>query len=604
MPDPYMNVLSPNRPGLDLTVAPASARPPIPPLRLHGMRLINDNAAGLADAEGYLGTRLGFVTGFAEANNASGTWADSLQATKEQAAALAPLNRPIHWGIPICHGTLGHGAVETLRGDHDATIREMFVVMGNANPDEQYLFGGPGWEMNFWSAYPWCRAFITNAQFRALYRKIVTIGRAVDDRWVFDFCPNIRVIASDGKVVDPTQFYPGDAFVDHIDTHAYLRGDIEQTILGLMPAQTIANVWDGEWGINQLTAWAEGRGKMMSMTETGITGDGTANNSATGDLYSAHFNRAYEWFRTGNRLLYGVWNKSTPFNCRLSGAQPQYPVASAAHKAGFDRVAKPWTPALQFGRELIEHRSAKDAALMVMDNSTLLVTSWADRVGGKLASNAASARPTYSATARNGLPGVTGDGADDVLVQADVTAVPVTGKAHTTFLQAFTSAAAANFSYLLADTDTTGGGTQTRAIGHNAGALYLRSGGAGYAGPVIRPSDASIVVAYRDVVLLPAPIVTVQGSVNGGAPWSDNVVLPNPSMTITKRVLFGNGSASDGVSQRIAGTIQEQGTIARIPTPSETQMLHGYLAWEWGTVANLPTRHPFKTSRPTYGGPM
>lgn len=577
------------------------ARPTLPALRLQGMRLITDDAAGLADAENYLGTQIGFITAFAETNNAAGTWADSLAATRAQITALAPLNRPLYWGFPLCHGTAGNGAAETLRGDFDTTIRTMFqeIVAANRPLPGNYFLIRLGWEMNFWSAYPWCRAFITPAQYIALYRKIVMLARSVDSRLFFDWTPNIRVIGADGKVIDPTQFWPGASWVDVNGTDAYLRYEIE-TANGITPTQTIANVWEGEWGINQLYAFAEAQGKPFLIAETGINGDGTANNGTTGDLYSAHINRLYEFVRSKSVFLHGYWNKASPFNCRLSNNQ--YAAASAAYKAAFDKVAKPWTPARQFGRELLEHRDASNTASMVMDAGTLLVTSWADQVAGKLAQNTQSARPTYSATARNGLPGVTGDGADDVLIQTDVTNVPATGKAHTTFMQAYTLATAANFTYFLADTDATGGGTQTRAIGHNGGNLRIQSGNAGYAGPAIRPIDASIVVGFRDAYTSPSAAFTVQGSVNGGAPWSDNVTLPNPTMTITKRVLFGNGASTDGVSQRINATLQEQGTVSRVLSLAETQMLHGYLAWKWGNQAALPANHPNKAAAPMYGG--
>lgn len=574
----------------------------LPGLKLQGGRLITDNAAGLADFENFIGTQVGFITAFAETNNATGTWVDSLNATKAQAASLVSLNRPLYWAFPLCHGTAGNGALETLRGDHDETIKAMFAEIITANrplPGNIFLIR-LGWEMNFWSAYPWCRAYITSAQYRALFRKIVNLGRQVDKRIYFDWTPNIRVIGADQKVVDPRDFYPGSSYVDAMGCDAYLRYEIEVPIQGLTPAQTIYNVWDGEWGINALYSYAESMNKPFLIAETGTNGDLTANNGTTGDLYSAHINRLAEFVRSKNVILHGYWNKATPFNCRLSNSQ--YPATSAAYKAAFDKVAKPWTPSLQFGKELVEWRDASIANSLVMDSTTFLVTSWADQVSGKLAANSASARPTYSATARNNKPGLIADGADDSLIQTDVSNVPGMGKAHTTFMQVYTATGAGNFTYWLADTDATGGGTNTRAVGHNNSNLRLQGGNAGYAGGAIKDIDTSIVITYRDAYSTATAASTVQGSINGATPWSDGQSLPYPSIALTKRVLFGNGASSDGVANRIAGTMQELGTISRTVSIAETNMLHGYLAWKWGTQNLLPANHPYKTAAPTYGG--
>lgn len=575
-------------------------RPRVPALRLTGVRLPSDDSAGLSAVESWLGKQVGLVISFAETGNASGGWTDSLAATQAQIAALGPLGRSIYWAFPLCHGTAGAGAVETLRGDHDATIKTMFAAIAAARPTDPYIFVRLGWEMNFWSAYPWCRAHLTVAQYIALYRHIVSIGRAVDSRICFDWTPNAYVLGEDGKIVNPTDRYPGDAWVDIVAVDAYLRYEIESTINGLAPLTTINNFWDGEWGINALYAWAQQRGKPFGIAETGINGDGTASNGATGDLYSAHINRLYEFVSSKDVVFHCWWDKSTPFNCRISAGQ--YPTAASAYRDAFDGIPKAWTPLRQFGRELVEHRDASDVATLSLTGSS--VDAWADKVASKVAAATGSARPTYSATARNGLAGVTGDGADDVLVQTDVVNVPAPGEAMSIFLQVYTAPGAAAFSYYLADSDATGGATNTRAIGHNNGNLRLQANNYGYSGGLVRGIDAGIIISWRAAYNIATRAGTVIGSINGGVPWADNVTMSQAPMTLTKRVLFGNGAAGDAVANRVSATLQEVGTICRPLTARERVYLSGYLAAKWGRQTDLPPGHPFKVSPPTYGGSL
>lgn len=576
----------------------ASKRPTIPALRMCGMRLISDDAAGLTDAETWLGTQLDFIISFAETGNASGTWTDSLAALQASITALQPLNRPIYWAFPLCHGTVGNQAVNTLAGTHDATIKAMFAAILACRPNDARIFIRLGWEMNFWSAYPWCRAFINPTQYKQLYQRIVTIARSVSPSFVFDWCPNVRVIGKDQAIVDPTQFYPGDDYVDIIATDAYLRYDIEFTINGTPTAQTVINVWDGTWGINALYAFAETRGKPFGIAETGVTGGGGGSNGTEGDLYSAHYNRLYEFVRSKNVVFHGHWNKATPFNCRLSGNQ--YATCATVVKDGFDKVAKTWTLVRQFGRELVEWFDVSDAATLTLSGA--LVTTITDKVAGKTANQAGSARPTYSATARNGLPGISADGADDCLIQTDVTNIPAQGKAVTNIMQCYVDAAAANFSYLLADTDATGV-NNTRAFGHNANNLRIQ-GDAGYAGGTIKGQDNSIVISYADSYdTTGGKDSTVQGSINGAAPWADNVSISMANFTISKRVLFANGAGSDGVANRIVATEQEIATISRQVSTAETDMIHGYLGWKWRlSGAHLPANHVYRNAAPVYGG--
>ena len=42
--------------------------------------------------------------------------------------------------------------------------------------------------------------------------------------------------------------------------------------------------------------------------------------------------------------------------------------------------------------------------------------------------------------------------------------------------------------------------------------------------------------------------------------------------------------------------------VAWQENPAFRRLLQGYLAWKWGSQSLLPNGHPFKTSRPLFGG--
>ncbi len=610
MSDPNTNVLTPNWPGLDPTFGANESvpHPALPALRLFGARLSSNDAAGLADIENFLGKPIESLTAFAETNAAVGSWADSLAATRDEIAKLKPLNRPIYFAFPICGGP-GSGPVETLRGDHDETIRQMFrdiIVCNRPFVDPKtgkvYFPIRLAWENTIYAAYFWGRAYLAPREFRALWRYIAKIGKSVDSRFYFDFTPNNRIPGPDGKVIDPRPYFPGRDLVSAIGVDAYIRYEVEVTVEGLTPEQSIAKTWDGEWGIMDLYRWAESLDLPINIAETGTNGSQDANNSVTGDRYAPHYNRLGHFVRTKRVFVASIWNKDnspTSFNCRITDLK--YPLSAAVVKAAFGVNAVPWTPALHFGLDLVQHHSAMDAALMTIDGTTQQVAAWPDRISGKVLTAAGSARPVYSATARNGKPGITADGADDAMVQTDVSNLPIYSKAVTNFVQAYTFGDAGAFSYLFADTDAVGGATNTRGINHNNGNGRFYSGGMTLTGPAIRGIDASIIATLRDGYS--ATQQTVQMAVNGGMLWSDGLIAQIPPTTATKRVLFGNGAANDGVANRIHATMQEMGTIRRAIDKDEVALLQGYLAWTWGTQAQLPATHPYKLAAPTYGGP-
>lgn len=66
----------------------------------------------------------------------------------------------------------------------------------------------------------------------------------------------------------------------------------------------------------------------------------------------------------------------------------------------------------------------------------------------------------------------------------------------------------------------------------------------------------------------------------------------NPMTGIT----IGNFST---VTQGGSGVQYEIVALATAPSADDRQKLEGYLAWKWGTVANLSVTHPYKSEAPT-----
>jgi hypothetical protein len=67
-------------------------------------------------------------------------------------------------------------------------------------------------------------------------------------------------------------------------------------------------------------------------------------------------------------------------------------------------------------------------------------------------------------------------------------------------------------------------------------------------------------------------------------------------------VILGNGITGSGGNAYFGGKIHEVMYFSSELTDFAVRRLEGYLAWKWGAQANLVNGHPFKTSRPQFGG--
>jgi hypothetical protein len=176
-----------------------------------------------------------------------------------------------------------------------------------------------GWEFNG-NWYAWQA---TNpATWAACWRQIVTSARATAPGLLWDW--NVNRGKSAG-LADPTQAYPGDAYVNIIGVDSY----------DMWPAATAPNGWqtqlNGLQGLNYWLSFAVTHGKKLAVSEWGNV---TTGSSAGGD--SAQYVQDMRGFFAANadNLAYESTFQGSTVGGSYSAATT-VPNAAAAYQAGF-----------------------------------------------------------------------------------------------------------------------------------------------------------------------------------------------------------------------------------------------------------------------------
>lgn len=230
-----------------------------------------------------------------------------------------------------------------------------------------------------------------------------------------------------------------------------------------------------------------------------------------------------------------------------------------------------WTP-LALGSKLVAWWDAERSDTITRSGG--LVSSWRDVVGGyNMAQSSASLKPVYSATSFNGRPGLTFDGADDVLL-------------FTGFPASFPAGADPSWMWGVADqqraNSVAGTGTvlqygsgsttnNTRRIvrvqdgGENRGNLMVGTGGSG---PSV--TNISVVFAGRHVILGKASGTTIECVMDGTGMTPAAVV---PATTAGGNAAIG-GAVNGG--NFLLGVINS--VLITLPlTTAEEALLNAYL---------------------------
>jgi hypothetical protein len=76
-----------------------------------------------------------------------------------------------------------------------------------------------------------------------------------------------------------------------------------------------------------------------------------------------------------------------------------------------------------------------------------------------------------------------------------------------------------------------------------------------------------------------------------------STLAPIPAGVVSGIVALGNrfGANSFGMNGKMSEFVFVSGTLST----ADRQKVEGYLAWKWGTQADLPVGHPYKNSPPT-----
>lgn len=81
---------------------------------------------------------------------------------------------------------------------------------------------------------------------------------------------------------------------------------------------------------------------------------------------------------------------------------------------------------------------------------------------------------------------------------------------------------------------------------------------------------------------------------DGGSPFT--IAQPAPLIVGSMGVM--QGPTTDAYENMPAGFFAEAVPLGYTPTTDERQRIEGYLAWKWGSVARLPSDHPYKSAPP------
>jgi hypothetical protein len=524
----------------------------------------------------WLGRYPGHKMLFADAS----TWALA-QTRLEGSIAALPLQwggyteqlQQIEWVFPLCTST--QALSQTTAGTHDAVITAMFEAIEAARPTGE-LWIRLGWEFNI-TAYPWnIVAANTAQQYIDAWQHVVDLARAVSDRFVFTWCVN-------WAAQNPEPAYPGDTYVDVIGMDAYFKTQFDQNT-----GQTGLQVWeykrDAAYGEQWMVDFAATHGKRWALCEWG-------GNADEPDWMQGQI----DYIQANRPKYHGYWNQTTPSdaNCMLSNGA--YPNMGAIYVAEFGNPAavRSWDPLLYFGTDLVDWYDASHESSMTLVSGA--VSQWVSEIGPKDVEQSNSAnRPAYSATARNGLPGLTFDGASDVLVGVDVSNVPLGQEAVSYCLQIYGAADVAQFRYAMSDTNVVPNQRMVGAGGSGLPTRFQASGNMSASGSSLTNTDRSVHVS------VPAGATpTVSMAVDGKTPNTAAVAVT--AYTPTKKVIGGSGAASDAVGSYFKGTVQEIFTVKRALTAGEIDMVHGYLAHKWqgtrGAVV-LQAGHPYLNAPP------
>lgn len=257
---------------------------------------------------------------------------------------------------------------------------------------------------------------------------------------------------------------------------------------------------------------------------------------------------------------------------------------------GFLLAGGRWSPA-RLGGAVAAWFDAQMPGTVSLSGSS--VTSWASRVGSIVAAQATTAnQPTYSATARNGFPGVTFNGSNHILDFSATTGFPSGDGDGFMCAVGYVAPTDTGYRYMASYGDAGIASDASRSI-----ALGAAGGGKSPAFIVFGTSDD----LYSTTIWSGYDRVFVSQAGSGQLSLTiDGQLSPDtkPATLVTTTPGVGRLGAYSGGGNYWKGVIQEVVVGNRKLTAQERQRMEGYLAWRWGLASQLPAGHPYRNAAP------
>lgn len=247
-----------------------------------------------------------------------------------------------------------------------------------------------------------------------------------------------------------------------------------------------------------------------------------------------------------------------------------------------------WTP-LTLGSAIKGWWSADDHGTARMtDDGAGLISNWVDKAGSMAVTAATTARPTWAANSFNSAyAGLTFDAAANCFVSTTLTSLPTGATASDIYIM--TTAAANGLQGLALVYGSTAANQSKRILKSTLDRLSIDDGSASIV-------DVSGALSSSPVIIGAQYAGTTVTGWKNGAPTNAATGTIASLNTGTTRLRIG-ASIAVTAAGFWAGVVRHV-VITTTLTTIQRQQLEGWLAWDSGESALLPSSHPYKLVRP------
>ena len=241
---------------------------------------------------------------------------------------------------------------------------------------------------------------------------------------------------------------------------------------------------------------------------------------------------------------------------------------------GYSRL---WTPA-ELGVSLALWLDADDTSTITLNGAT--VSQWRDKSGNARHANqtVATSQPAYNATTKT----ITFEGSSTKMQLA----IAIPGAPYDIATVVKPLASTAGYRTLLQVQGLTNTHTLIRETGSTRIGTWFNAFRQ-FGTYTLDGTARAILFARLNSDL------TMNASLNG------DIVLTSPTAPVGAATSSGIWIGNTWADYQPWGDVNEMILTSGILSTSDRQKLEGYLAWKWGTVASLPSDHPYKNGEPT-----